>query len=66
MVVLETLSAVPVVVVSVLAVPVTATVPPPVALNAARRRCWPARMPPVKLIVAPVFEFRLIPGRRYR
>jgi hypothetical protein len=55
-----TLSAVPVVVASVLFAPVTLTVPPRVALNAAFA---PVELvsPPVKLIVPPVFVPRLMP-----
>src|SRR5262249_7230198 len=58
--VLETLSAVPVVVVSVLLEPVTLTVPPPAALNAPFVPVE-ATTPPLRLTVAPVFELRLMP-----
>ena len=60
MVVLATLSAVPVVVASVFAEPVTLTVPPPVALNALLAPAL-AVTPPVTLIVVPVLELRLMP-----
>ena len=53
MVVLATLSAVPVVVVRVLAAPVTVTVPPPVAVKAGLVPV-DSCTPPVKLMVAPV------------
>ena len=61
MVVLATFSAVPVVVASVLAAPVTLTVPPPVAVKAATVpvESW---TPPVRLMVAPVLLVRLMPS----
>ena len=59
-VVLATLSAVAVVVASVLALPVTLTVPPPVAVNAGFAPVL-AVTPPEKLIVAPVFEVSEMP-----
>src|SRR5262249_60215973 len=59
-VVFATLSAVPVVVASVLADPVTLTVPPPVAVNAGLAPVE-SETPPVRLIVAPVFEGRVMP-----
>src|SRR5215813_6819749 len=64
MVVLATFNAVPVVVVSVLTMVVlfcvAATVPPPVAVKAAFTLVVSA-MPPVKVIVAPVLLFRMMP-----
>ena len=59
-VVLATFRAVPEVVVSVFAAPVTATVPPPVAANAAFAPVL-AVTPPVKETVAPVLELRAMP-----
>ena len=59
-VVLATFRAVPEVVVSVFAAPVTATVPPPVAANAAFAPVL-AVTPPVKETVAPVLELRVMP-----
>src|SRR5262249_37819055 len=59
-VVFATFSAVPVVVASVLADRVTLTVPPPVAVNAGLAPVE-SETPPVRLIVAPVFEVRLMP-----
>ena len=59
MVVLATFSAVPVVVAIVLAVPVTLTVPPPVAWNPPPLVASMSSPPPVKLIVAPVLSVRM-------
>ena len=56
----STLSAVPLVVASVLFAPVRLTVPPPVALKALLAPLL-TMTPPVKLIVAPVFKLRLTP-----
>src|SRR4051794_26780243 len=58
-VVLATFKAVPVDVVMVLAAPVTLTVPPPVALKPLALVVVMAKLPPVKLIVAPVLVARL-------
>src|ERR671929_1020316 len=60
MVVLSTRSVVPVVDASVLAEPVTFTVPPPVASNALLVPVL-AVTPPVRLMVAPVLPLRLMP-----
>src|SRR2546427_9063064 len=59
-VVVATFNAVPVVVVNVFAPPITLTVPPPVAVNALFVLVLSVT-PPLKLIVAPVFEFRKMP-----